>query len=402
MNNLLRIAVTSIVLILCAFSSAIAQDEPWECINSNSKASYLKKQWQEAIQTSSISQLLYKDPILGKEAKAEADALLAKPCAACLAGPLKTPTESMTSLNKFVLSGSGINLGCIKAARSFSTATTEVQCPENKEKSAPAILEISGKKKKVIEASGACVTLPMLDYQRQVFENFYRCIRKYSTAPFNPATIFEIVSRESTFKPNYSSSAGHGSGQLTSDFINDVQQEGRGRTTLKALALDATPECAAAQKLAEGDLSKKLSLPKDRCQFIQYGSGMERNALWMMIGLDTTWRRNLAPNYKQYISKYKDHPDLSRVMEKMLQLSYGRAGYKGMYAVMSRLSRFPPDRVLKELQNHMPLSTENPQTESLTAYLNEIADRQNKIVSYIDDPNFKVQFAKKGASACIQ
>lgn len=405
MNNLLRKAVVASSMLLSFLTSiqSFAQEEEWDCINSNSKSNYLVKQYQEAMKTSPISDLIYKSFPVSPAAKTEADALLDKPCTGCLAAQLKFPTADIESFKKFVQSGVRINTACIRAARHFSATAPEVKCPENVEVSSPAVYSGKGKTKKLEEAGGACVTLPMLDYQGLVLENMYRCIRKYSSAPFSPATLFEIMSRESTFRPNYSDKwSGHGSGQLTQPFVKDTQQSWRGRPTLEAIAKDSTPECAAAAKLTQGDLSKNYQLSRDRCEFMQYGSGLERNALWMMVGLDTLWRKNLNPNFASYLKKHKDHPQLSKVMEKMLQMAYGRTGQGGMYAVYDKLKSLPPDRFLRELGKPMNITTSSGETSDLTAYVRELSSRQKDLAKYVDHPEMKAQFAAEGASACIQ
>lgn len=411
MNNLYRIAlVTSCMAMSLLISVPVsAQESEWECINSNSKSDYLVKQFQAAMKTSPVSQAIFSSFPKSPQQKTEADTQLAKPCNGCMGAGLKFKTDDLVSFKIFMQTKARINLSCTLAARQFSAKTAEVMCPENIIKSSPATFIGAGKNRKPAEARGSCMTLPMLDYQNLVYENMYRCIRKYSSAPFTPATIFEIVSQESTFKPNFTSSAGHGAGQLTDIFAEDVQRIGRGYSTLESIAKDSTEECKAAQIIAAQDIKRKVSLPKNRCEFIQYGSGMERNALWMMVGLDTLWRKNLNPRFAHYLEAHKDHHDLSKVMEKLLQMAYGRAGQKGMYALFNMLKDFKPDEFLAKLNPSESELEANPPYKNLIGYLTEIADRQKGIGDRLQpqnnvpsDQQLKTKFAKEGASACIE
>lgn len=397
--------VTCFMGLLLVSCTTFAQDESnWSCINSNSQKMYLVDQFNTAKKTSAISEAIYKVFPKSFKDQTEASAPAAEPCIGCAAAQLKFPTDNVESIKQFMLSGSRLDVRCLMAARQFSASAPEINCPTNVEVKAPAIYTGIGKSRKIAEAKGACITLPMLDYQSTVIANLYNCFRKHSKAPVAPSTFFEIMSRESTFRPNYSDpNSGHGAGQLTKPFVDDIQQSWRGRPTLEAIAKDATPECEAASKIAKIDLTKNYQLGRDRCEFIQYGSGLERSTLWMMIGLDTLWRKNLNPRVAQYLTKYKNHPKVSKVMEKLLQVGYGRGGPGGMGALFSHISQVSPDRALAELTAPFSKGEElNP--NSLVAYSREIADRQNEIATkYLkDDPELQEKFLKEGAEACIK
>jgi hypothetical protein len=366
------------------------------CVNGDPKLKKLVDQFENA-KTTSIYKLIAKvDPQTAPPAKAEGD--LPPPCIPCQQAlnpqALKNiPAELFDNIKRYTQVKTRIKADCSLAAAGHDSGTSEIICPEK------SIIQKTKIKngRSVMISDGACVTSEMINYNNSAQENIYACFKKYSSSPITPASLFEIFSVESTYKANYSSTNGHGLGQLTDIFVRDAQQKGRGLGLLEKLALDSTPECDVAQKLASEDIGKTYRLPRDRCQFIQYGGGMERNMMFAMVGLNTLWEKNVSSYFSRYAKKYASDSNLPLVMEKVLQIAYGAGGPTAARAVINQNSDLTPNEFLERLSQPMNTTSGG----KLTQYLANIAERQVSISKDLVEP-LKSEFLKNGARACIE
>ena len=370
----------------------LTADEKMGCINGHRSIDHLAKQY-EASKTSPIYKAVMATAIASND-KTATDAGLPTKCETCEAAQKIMPVEAFENIKRYTQVRNRINSECALAAAKFDAATNEVRCPEGTKVKK---VVIKNSKNRVVNYEGACVTGEMITYNSSAQENLYTCFKKFSTSPITPASLFEIFSLESTYKANYSSVAGHGMGQLTDIFVQDAQQKGRGLELLKKMALNETPECAVAQQLAAVDIGKTYRLPRDRCEFIPYGSGLERNMLFAMVGLNTLWEKNVSVYFSKYSKKYANDPNLPIIMEKVLQISYGAGGPTAARAFVSQNSDLSPADFLERLGR--PMYTETG--PSLTKYLERIADRQVSISKDLQEPR-KSEFLKNGARACIE
>ncbi len=368
------------------FLASQAQANDLQCLVGDSSRRHLVDTFNQAKKESKITQLIL-------QTKTQNATESAAPCADCLdekskGMPGKFNRDALASIAKYAATPALIDTRCMEAAAQFvAKGTPEVHCPESG----------GGGDAK----SDSCVTSELVSYQSQVIASLYRCFSKFSPSPVTPAGLFEIHALESAYKPNFSSRKGHGLGQVTNIFIQDVQQANRGRGLLERMTTDPSPDCALAREISGLDLKRTppLSTPKDRCRFTQIGDGLERNILYSMIGLDTMWRKNLSPMFVGYSNKFAQHPDLPRLMERLSQISYGPDGPVGARAVIRLGRHLSPDRFLQFLDSGI----ESESGSNLNRYLLGIAARQKDIVNdYIKDPDLKERMKTQGARACLK
>ena len=268
---------------------------------------------------------------------------------------------------------------CIIAGNQFIADTKEIKCPSNERKK---------------ESFNFCINNDFLNYQNAIISNFKACADASNIKTLDAAHLFKMYTLESAFKPYYSYDGGVGIGQLTSKFVNDLHLKHRGQKYLKKIASVKSPECKAAQMIAEADLLNPPS-HSDKCAFVTVGSGLERNILYSILGLATSWEKDIEPKLSSYIKKYSDHPLIEEVKNLALLNSYG-PGRGDARAAIARLIKYPPDIFIAKIKK--PLKTKRG---NITNYINRIEARQKEMTKLFLPEPLKSEYAVRGAQACI-
>ncbi len=268
---------------------------------------------------------------------------------------------------------------CMIAANQFKAETPEIKCPENERSK---------------QSFNFCINTEFLSYQNAIVSNFKACTDASNIKTLDAAHLFKMYTLESAFKPYYSYDGGVGIGQLTSIFVNDLHEKHRGLKNLKKMAALTSPECKAAQMIAESDLVNPPS-HSDKCAFISVGSGLERNILYSILGLATSWEKDIEPKLSSYLKKYSDHPHLEEVKNLALLNSYG-PGRGDARAAIARLIQYPPDKFIAEIKK--PLKTKRG---NLTKYLGHIEARQKEMTDQFLKEPLTSEYKKDGALACV-
>ncbi len=241
----------------------------------------------------------------------------------------------------------------------------------------------------------ACVTSEMYQYQNAVISEAYKCVKDISQFPVTPEVLFEMYALESGFRSNYSYVGGVGVGQLTGIFIKDIHQKHRGRKILNQIQKSENSSCKLSQPMVAKDLKAEPSF-KNRCDFIEYGEGFERNALYTLVGLANFWEKDIKPKMKDFNKKYSDNPNLQRAQQLALMNAYGPGGGVSARAALRRLNRLEPKEFIKTIQEPM-VTVEG---ENLTAYTSKMNKKQNQTIQLFPEP-LKLDFANNGARACV-
>lgn len=268
---------------------------------------------------------------------------------------------------------------CMIAASQFKSSTAEIKCPENERSK---------------QSFNFCINSEFLNYQNAIVSNFKACADASNIKTLDAAHLFKMYTLESSFKPYYSYDGGVGMGQLTSIFVKDLHEKHRGRKNLKKMASMTSPECKAAQMIAEADLVSPPS-HSDKCAFVSVGSGLERNILYTLLGLATSWEKDIEPKLSSYLEKYSGHPRLEEVKNLALLNSYG-PGRADARAAIARLIQYPPDRFIAEIKK--PLKTKRG---NLTKYLNRIEAKQTEMANQFLKEPLRSEYKKDGALACV-
>lgn len=349
-----------------------------QCMTGSSKNLHLAGQFNDAKKNKIVSQLLQKYKI--QTLKKEEAATLAD-CPSC--NQQTQSTKNLNDLASAMLQSSPLQIKpeCMSTANKIKTSTTYLNCPSETRQKPP---------------QNECMTDEMIKYQSATITEALKCIKSESQFPLSIKSLFDMYTNETGFKPNYSSGAGTGLGQLTSIFIKDVHQKGRGLETLKKVATSSSPNCEIIKSIAEKDISQKPQIEK-KCNFISYGEGFERNILYTLIGLNTLWSKNIEPALKDYTSKHRDDQNLTKIKELLILNAYGAGGPRNTYAVVRALRTFKPDQFLKHLKT--PLITTEEQ--NLTKYLVNINNKQKQLVNLFSS-NSTLNFKKNGSSVCVE
>jgi hypothetical protein len=276
---------------------------------------------------------------------------------------------------------------CLEISGKVDTATAELKCPNE---------TASGK-------FNFCFNHDMMRYQNAVITDFFACVKKTTKFPLSMAGLFELYSLESAFKPHYSYAGGVGMGQLTGIFVDDINQKHRGFEILDAVAKSSEPECDIAKNLAAKDTAnpKRLINHKDprkstRCDFVQYGEGLERNVLYTLVGLANSWDKDISTAMKTYNTTHEGNPDLERAQELALMNSYGAGGRAAARAAVKRFAKLPPLEFINAM--NAPARTKRG---NLTSYLNKINKRQIDLGKDMQS-DVAAEFQIRGAKACVR
>ncbi len=369
-----------LVLGLCFSLQSFAQEA---CNAGDSRQRELQSQMMEASKTQpSVTQIIFKDYKLNETEAAE-------PCKNC-----SPPHPVVTNVNdikgKILRYPHAPQLAfrdeCLISANKNEAPTPQVSCKKN-----------SAGKWQGTSSMGndMCITKSFLKYQNAVISSFAGCAKIMGFEGIDYSSIYEKFSLESTFRPNYNSSNGVGSGQLVEIFIKDVQQNHRGVPFMKRIAQSTAPECEAAKIIAKKDLVNS-PLRSDLCEFTRPGEGLERNVLYSLIGTETVWKKNLEPAMKDYLRAHVNHPKLSKIKTYVQTTAYGRGGIAEAKAAIRRLKGMTPDQFASTMEK--PLRTRNGgllnrYTSEIRARLNEIAARLPESISSI--------FKSAGGDACL-
>lgn len=368
--------------ILLGAAVAIA-DQP-VCTSGKPAQSNLVTQLDKAKTDSAITRIIYKNYRLG-EVTTEAQtkdtctdcrgATVAGAQGAAAIGAIPTTTPQTPKAPQLAFKPE-----CLRLSDQFSSAeTSEYSCPDGRK----------SRQRKM------CITEDILTYQNAAISNMANCMSTLGFSSMNISSIYQKFSIESTFKPQYASVSGVGIGQLTTIFVDDIHQAGRGLDYLKMVADSTNPECEAAKIIAQKDVRKKPNL-NIRCQFTAMGEGMERNILYSMIGTNTLWEKNLEPFMRRYLNKYANHPQIAEAKRLALMNAYGAGGPAGAIATIQRLSSVTPDKFVKLIKKPMY----NKDGLNLTQYTSNIEKRQKDIAKLMP-AELQAQYAEKGSEACI-
>lgn len=310
----------------------------------------------------------------------------ALPCATCQQGPGTDPLSAGNKATAEVLRQVApdarllMRTECLSAAGKVDAPTSELKCPEGK---------ISPK-------HNFCFDSNLMRYQNAVITDFYKCVKKLTNLPLTPAGLFEMYSLESGFKPHYAYSGGVGIGQLTGIFVDDINQKHRGFSILKKVATTSDADCDIAKKIAAKDVKTPVRLNNNRCKFVEYGEGMERNALYTMIGMANSWAKDLEPLMESYIKKNNGNPALPRATELALLNGYGPGGRAAARAAIRRLTKLSPVEFVNRINKPMG----GAKGTNLTTYIGKMQKRQKQLLTDMS-PSLRNEYTTKGARACI-
>lgn len=309
------------------------------------------------------------------------------PCTTCLQGPGSNPLSTGNQITAEVLRQVSpdarllMNTQCLSAAGKVDAPTSELKCPEGR---------ISPK-------HNFCFDSNLMRYQNAVITDFYKCIKKLTNLPLSPAGLFEMYSLESGFKPHYAYSGGVGIGQLTGIFVDDINQKHRGFSILKKVADTSDPDCEIAKKIASKDVRTPVRLNNNRCKFVEYGEGMERNVLYTMIGMANSWSKDLEPLMGDYIKRNTGNPALPRATELALLNGYGPGGRAAARAAIRRLTKLSPIQFINRINQPM---IGGARGTNLTSYLGKMQKRQKQLLTDLS-ADLRNKYTQEGARACI-
>lgn len=307
-------------------------------------------------------------------------------CTACQQGPGTGPlslgnTATAELLRKVAPDGRLLlRTDCLSASGKVDAPTSELKCPEGK---------VSAK-------YNFCFDSNLMRYQNAVITDFYKCVKKMTNLPLTPAGLFEMYSLESGFKPHYAYNGGVGVGQLTGIFVDDINQKHRGFGILKKVADTSEADCEIAKKIAAKDVKNPVRLNNNRCKFVEYGEGMERNVLYTLIGMANSWDKDIEPVMESYIAKYKGNPALPRATELALLNSYGPGGRAAARAAARRLTKLSPTQFISQIQKPMSGS----KGTNLTAYIGKMQKRQKQLLGDMSADQ-RAAYNKEGARSCV-
>ena len=365
--------------IVCFSLSTYANQQ--SCLSGEASKAQLVDQLTKAQSKSDLTKAITEKYQLSDPQKTEADAL--ENCPNCM-NAIKT-TQASINLNQIKdLSQKNktpqplFKDECLAAVSQIKTSTQQMICP-------------SGEKTK----QALCVTNDMYRYQAAVLNEFYQCVKAETNFPVTPEVLFEMYALESGFKPNYSYVGGVGVGQLTSIFIKDIHQKHRGHKFLKQIEASKNENCKIAQPLVTKDLKKEPSL-KNRCDFIQYGEGFERNTLYTLVGLANIWEKDIAPKMKAFNEINKGNPALPRAQQLALMNAYGSGGQVAAKATIRRLKGLSPTEFISAIQKPMKTA----EGKDLTEYTSKMNAKQDRLTKLFKAPK-QLDFANNGARACI-
>ncbi len=370
----------SIYTLLFIFLSTTTHAESQSCLSGDADKTQLVDQLAKAQNKSEISKAITAKYNLNNSQSTEADAI--ENCPKCL--EISQTSQASINLNQIKDLSKNTSIKplfkdeCLSAVAQIKTSTNQLLCP-------------SGEKTK----KSLCVTNDMYQYQAAVLNDFYQCVKAETNFPVTPEVLFEMYALESGFRPNYAYGGGVGVGQLTSIFVKDIHQKHRGQKFLKQIESSKNESCKIAQPLAAKDLKKQPSL-NNRCDFIQYGEGFERNTLYTLVGLANSWEKDIAPKMKTFNEKNKTNPALKRAQQLALMNSYGPGGRAAARAALRRLSHLEPTDFIAAIQK--PMNTAGG--KNLTEYTSRMKSKQERLTKLIKAPT-QSDFDNNGARACV-
>ncbi|MBC7464356.1 MAG: hypothetical protein H7256_00045 [Bdellovibrio sp.] len=372
-----KILVASLFVFSAVYSFGVQADDL--CVSGNASSTSLIDQLNKAKTSNKLTQIIYQKYNLGAKQEATAQPV----CTDCSSTAMKIPETIKTAQSSALHSPEPPTLAfkqeCLVVSNTSSSASAaQIACP-------------SGTRAK----GNMCITNEQLTYQNAVISNFVNCAVKEGLTGIDLNAIFQKLSIESGFRPQYSSGNGTGMGQLTSTFIDDIHQKHRGYKYMKKIADSTNPDCDAAKLIASPDLKSKPKF-SNKCEFISTGEGFERNILYSLIGTTTVWEMNLEPKLRPYLKKHASDSNIDDVKQLSVMNAYGSGGPAAAAAAIRRLSARSPAEFVKGMKK--PLKTMSG--KNLTQYTSNIEKRQNKIGDKLPEP-IKSEFAKVGADACI-
>jgi len=393
--------IRSVLLICCLLpidANSTQTNTHLQCFSGNPKNLQLHHQLQEAVNSSSIAaNISLKYGLHSKKTESQA----IESCKECLTSqtntfkqgqsqnlqhlqdiaPAQHSTQPKLESTTLQFSSSIYKSECVQIASQIKASTTQIICP-------------SGAKSSKFNS---CISEDVINYQNAVISDFYRCIKAETNLPISPEALFNMYSNESAFKPHYSSPAGTGIGQLTSIFIDDIHQKHRGKITLNKIANSQKSDCDIVKTIASKDLKSKPNF-NNKCNYIQYGEGFERNVLYSLVGMTTNWNKDILPLLTKYIDQHKSSPDLQKIKDLSLLNAYGAGGRAAARATVRQLIKLPPSEFAKKLTQ--PLITANG--NNLTKYLTNIDQKQKKDLAPLFTKQNTIDFKNQGSKACIQ
>ena len=240
---------------------------------------------------------------------------------------------------------------CMMVGNTFEIGgVSEIQCPE----------DIKIKKTKLINS---CLTEEILTYQNAVITNFYDCIKSLNLPVLAPEHLFKLYNRESAFNPHYHSLRGRGLGQLTSIFVHNNHQEHRGGSILEQVQSSTKSKCQIAKKVAQKAIDDP-PLKKGKhntkfdgyCAYSSIGDGLELNVLYTLVGLASSWKDDLEPLLRKYMTTHSLHEnELNQVKSLVMLNAYGASGPAAAISAVKRLRGLSPSSFIKEIQKPMRL-----------------------------------------------
>lgn len=358
------------VLTLLFTSSSFSQEK---CTSGTSGQNNIITQLAHAKKNTPLTQMIYKNYNLDS-ARTEAEV-----CVDCAAASSKSPIphielEKTPKAPRLIFKSE-----CLKESNKFKSNTTQVSCPD-------------GTKSKT---SNFCINESVLKYQNAVISSFVSCTAQEGFEGVDMASLFQMYSLESGFKPQFAYNGGVGIGQLTRIFIEDIHQKHRGHKFMKKIAESTNHQCDVAKLIAKKDLNNKPNI-SNSCSFISIGEGLERNILYSLIGFANSWEKDIEPKLRPYIKKHSDSPKISEIKNLALLNAYGPGGRAAARAAIKRLSHLQPEAFVKAMKT--PLKT--AEGRNLTVYTSRIEKRKKEIQNQLPEP-IKSQFASTGAKACI-
>jgi hypothetical protein len=355
-----------------------------QCLSGNPGNNHLVTQLAQAKTKSAISSELFKKYNLDQTPQADPPLTT---CVSCQQGPGSQPLNKDNQTTAEIMRRVSIDGGlllradCLNAAGQTDTTTSELKCPEGTSSS----------------KYNFCFNQDMSRYQNAAITDFYKCVKKLTNFPLSPAALFEMYSLESGFKPHFAYEGGVGMGQLTGIFVADINQKHRGFNILKKVADSADPDCNIAKKIATKDTKNPISLSNNRCKFVEYGEGMERNVLYTMIGMANSWEKDIEPLMGTYMEKHKANPDVKRAAELALLNTYGPGGRAAARAAVRRLKKLPPKEFINKIGKPM-YGTRGQR--NLTGYIEKMKKRQQEITKVMTPAQRKAHNTQ-GAQSCV-
>ncbi len=338
-----------------------------KCLNGKDGNNNLIQQLQKAKSDSPITKLIFTRYNIDQKTEADSN------CAECE----RSKNKDLSKIS--VSAKTNFKSECIEAAASIQTSSAEISCPDQ-----------------IIAKHQLCLTQNHLRYQNAVTSELYKCVKLTTNLPLTPDGLFEMYTLESGFKPSYANGGGTGLGQLTGIFIKDLHQPHRGLAILKSISDSNEKSCDIAKMILKKDLINEPTL-KNKCDFTQYGEGMERNILYTLSGLANAWKKDIEPIMKPFSNQYSDDPQIQKAQEKALLNAYGPGGRAAARAAVRRLSKLNPTQFIAAMEK--PLMTIN--NSSLTVYTTRMKKKQNIIGQKLTGP-LQSLFNKEGSSACTE